>query len=132
MAYNHRQAEAEWKHEEDKIETVMRQSGMSEENIQTIIGYDRMVFNSERKYLSYLEEITEDIAYLIDCEECREIGTVEQLLDEVSNPILHQVLLKADTFTLNLLLMKVQGFSTRDICLRFDIDEGVFTEGCAD
>lgn len=125
MAYNHAQEEAEWQREEDESIDEMRQSGMSEEDIETMLRYDRMVFNSNRRYQQRLQDNELEAAAQIGVTDKFEIRTVEDLLDDIDDPTLHQILIEADTFTLKLLLLKVQGYSTNEICLQFGIDEGV-------
>lgn len=44
-----------------------------------------------------------------------EINTVEDLLDEIENENLHRVLLTVDRRTLRILLLKMQGYSTKEI-----------------
>ena len=124
MAYNHAQAEAKWKSEEYERVTEMRQAGMSEEDIQTMIDYDRSIFNSNRRFESHLDDSEMDIENAVGCEGFREIYTAEQLINEIEDFTLHQILAEADEFTLQILLMKAQGYSTRDICLHFGIDKG--------
>ena len=124
MAYNHAQAEAEWKHEEYTQVMKMRKAGMSKEDILTMIAYDRSVFNSNRRFESHLDDSEMDIENTANCEFFGEIYTVEQMIDEIEDFTLHQVLAEADEFTLRILLMKTQGYSTRDICLHFDVDKG--------
>jgi RNA polymerase sigma-70 factor (ECF subfamily) len=126
MIYNHGYAKAEWQREENNRVEEMRQHGMSETDIQIMIDFDLAVFNSDRRYLVHVEDIPDDISDLASCEDSEEINTVEKMLDDISNPILYKSLVEADKFTLDMLLMKIQGFTTREICMRFDIEEGVF------
>ena len=44
-----------------------------------------------------------------------EITTVEQLLDEVENPEMYKILRKTSERTLQILLMRVRGYSVKDI-----------------
>ena len=37
----------------------------------------------------------------------------------------NKIVAEADEFTLQILLMKAQGYSTRDICFHFGVDKGV-------
>ena len=125
MAYNHAQAEAEWKREEHARVMKMRKAGMSKEDILTIVVYDRSVFNSNRRFESHLDDSEIDIENAADCEVFGEFHTVEQMVGEIEDFTLHQIVAEADEFTLQILLMKAQGYSTRDICLHFGVDKGV-------
>ena len=52
-----------------------------------------------------------------------EVKTVEDFLDSIENQHLYQVLIKVDRLTLQIALMKVQGYSTREIAVYLDITE---------
>ena len=126
MIYNNGLAKCEWLRKKQEEEKILREHGMSETDIQIMIDFDLAVFNSDRRYLVHVEDIPDDISDLASCEDSEEINTVEKMLDDISNPILYKSLVEADKFTLDMLLMKIQGFTTREICMRFDIEEGVF------
>ena len=52
-----------------------------------------------------------------------EVKTVEDFLDSIENQHLYQVLIKVDRLTLQIALMKIQGYSTREIAVYLDITE---------
>ena len=52
---------------------------------------------------------------MADRERAAEVTTVEDLLDEIENENLYQVLLKVDRRTLQIVLLKMQGYSTKEI-----------------
>ena len=57
---------------------------------------------------TYLEEFAEDTAQ-------PEVKTVEDFLDSIENQHLYHVLIKVDRLTLQIIVMKMQGYSTHDI-----------------
>ena len=123
MAYNHRKAEIEWLNWKEKEEKILRDSGVSEDIIEAIRLYDRQAFNSDRRYYervqetgTYLDELAEDTTQ-------PEVKTVEDFLDSIENQHLYQVLIKVDRLTLQIALMKIQGYSTREIAVYLDITE---------
>ena len=123
MAYNHGKAERKWKLWKEKEEKILRDSGVSEDIIETIRLYDRQAFNSDRRYYervqetgTYLDELAEDTTQ-------PEVKTVEDFLDSIENQHLYQVLIKVDRLTLQIALMKIQGYSTREIAVYLDITE---------
>ena len=65
---------------------------------------------------TYLEEFAEDVAQ-------PEVGTVEDFLDSIENQKLYQVLIKVDRLTLQIAVMKMQGYSTLEIAVQFNITE---------
>ena len=123
MAYNHGKAERKWKLWKEKEEKILRDSGVSEDIIEVIRLYDRQAFNSDRRYYervqetgTYLDELAEDTTQ-------PEVKTVEDFLDSIENQHLYQVLIKVDRLTLQIALMKIQGYSTREIAVYLDITE---------
>ena len=120
---NHGKAERKWKLWKEKEEKILRDSGVSEDIIEAIRLYDRQAFNSDRRYYervqetgTYLDELAEDTTQ-------PEVKTVEDFLDSIENQCLYQILIKVDTFTLQIALMKIQGYSTREIAVYLDITE---------
>ena len=84
---------------------------------------DWAIFNSDRRYYQrvqgtgrYLDELAEDTTQ-------PEVKTVEDFLDSIENQQLYQVLIKVDRLTLQIALMKIQGYSTREIAVYLDITE---------
>ena len=65
---------------------------------------------------TYLEEFAEDTAQ-------PEVKTVEDFLDNIENQKLYQVLIKVDKLTLQIALMKIHGFSTREIASYLGVTE---------
>ena len=49
--------------------------------------------------------------------------TVEDFLDNIENQQLYQVLIKVDRLTLQIVVMKIQGYSTHEIAPRLNITE---------
>ena len=123
MVYNHGKAEYKWKLWKEKEEKILRDNGVSEDTIEAIRLYDRQAFNSDRRYYervqetgTYLDELAEDTTQ-------PEVKTVEDFLDSIENQHLYQVLIKVDRLTLQIALMKIQGYSTREIAVYLDITE---------
>ena len=52
-----------------------------------------------------------------------EITTTEQLLDEIESPELYTMLSKVDKLTLRIILMKIDGFSNREIAASLGMEE---------
>lgn len=65
---------------------------------------------------TYLEEVAEDTAQ-------SEVKTVEDFLDSIENQRLYQVLIKVDKLTLEIGLMKLNGYSVREIAVYLGITE---------
>ena len=93
----------------------MLQLGVDEGIIRQIHIYDREVFNSDRRFY---ERIQETGTYLFDIAEGRqsaEISSITDLLNEIENKGLYQALLTVDKFSLQIVLLKMQGYTTKEI-----------------
>ena len=123
MAYNKASEERKWRLWKEAEEKQLRSLGVSEDTIEQLHSHDWEVFNSDRRYYrrlkdagTYLEEFAEDAAQ-------PEVRTVEDFLDSIENQKLYQVLIKVDRLTLQIAVMKMQGYSTHEIAVQFTITE---------
>ena len=123
MSFNYGREEKKWRLWKEAEEKQLRSLGVSEDTIEQLHTHDWEVFNSDRKYYrrlkdagTYLEEFAEDAAQ-------PEVRTVEDFLDSIENQKLYQVLIKVDRLTLQIAVMKMQGYSTHEIAVQFTITE---------
>ena len=123
MAYNKAREEKKWRLWKEAEEKQLRSLGVSEDTIEQLRNHDWAIFNSDRRYYqrmqetgTYLEEVAEDTTP-------PEIKTVEDFLDSIENQQLYQVLIMVDRLTLRIALMKIQGYSTREIAAYLGITE---------
>ena len=123
MSFNYGREEKKWRLWKEAEEKQLRGLGVDEDTIEKLHTYDWAVFNSDRRYYrrlkeagTYLEEFAEDAAQ-------PEVRTVEDFLDSIENQKLYQVLIKVDRLTLQIAVMKMQGYSTQDIAVQFTITE---------
>ena len=123
MSFNYGREEKKWRLWKEAEEKQLRGLGVDEDTIEKLHTYDWAVFNSDRRYYrrlkevgTYLEEFAEDAAQ-------PEVRTVEDFLDSIENQKLYQVLIKVDRLTLQIAVMKMQGYSTHEIAPRLNITE---------
>ena len=123
MAYNKAKEERKWRIWKEAEEKQMRSLGVDEDTIEKLRIHDWANFNSDRRYYeklqdagTYLEEVAEDTAQ-------SEVKTVEDFLDSIENQRLYQVLIKVDKLTLEIGLMKLNGYSVREIAVYLGITE---------
>ena len=123
MSFNYGREEKKWRLWKEAEEKELRGMGVDEDTIEKLHTYDWAVFNSDRRYYrrlkevgTYLEEFAEDAAQ-------PEVRTVEDFLDSIENQRLYQVLIKVDRLTLQIAVMKMQGYSTHEIAVQFTITE---------
>ena len=123
MAYNKAKEEKKWRLWKEAEEKQLRSLGVSEDTIEKLHVHDWAIFNSDRRYYqrmqesgTYLEEVAEDTTP-------PEVKTVEDFLDSIENQQLFHVLIKVDRLTLQISLMKMQGYSVRETALHFGVTE---------
>ena len=88
---------------------------VDEDAIEKIRIYDRADFNVTRRFYRYLNDVGEYLEGMADAEQQTEIHSVTDLLDEIENESLYWVLLTVDKRTLQIVLLKMQGYSTKEI-----------------
>ena len=115
MAYNHGKEERKWRIWKDTEEKVLRKCGTDESTIEQIRSYDREVFNSNRRFYQRVQETDTYLDTVAESEQHIEIWSVSKLLDEIENMELYRILLTVDRLTLQIVLLKMQGYSTKEI-----------------
>ena len=113
MAYNHGREERKWRIWKEAEERILRKCGVDDDTIEKIRIYDRADFNATRRFYRYLNDVGKYLEGMADTERhCRQFT---DLLDEIENENLYQVLLTVDKRTLQIVLLKMQGYSTKEI-----------------
>ena len=115
MAYNHGKAERRWRLWKENEEKILRECGVDEETIEEIRTFDRAEFNSDRRFYTRLNDIGEYIAETSMQEPPMEVNTVGDMLNEIEDENLYRALLTVDKRTLQIVLLKMQGYSTKEI-----------------
>ncbi|MEY8390418.1 sigma-70 family RNA polymerase sigma factor [Lachnospiraceae bacterium 45-W7] len=115
MAYNNGRENRKWCIWKEGEEKVLREHGIDEATIEQIRIDDRADFNSNRRFYHWTSDFGEYLEGMADRERSAEVRTVEDLLDEIENENLHQALLMVDKRTLQIVLLKMQGYSTKEI-----------------
>ena len=115
MAYNHGKEERRWRIWKDSEEVTLRKYGVDENTIEQIRAYDREIFNSDRRFYQRLQETDTYLDTVAESEQHIEVKTVDDLLNEIENENLYQALLTVDRCTLQIVLLKIKGCSTKEI-----------------
>lgn len=115
MAYNHGREERKWRIWKESEERTMRECGVDESVIEEIRIYDRADFNSNRRFYRWTNDVAEYLEEMADTEPQAEIHSVSDLLDEIENENLYRALLTVDKRTLQIVLLKMQGYSIKEI-----------------
>ena len=143
MTFHKAKEESKWKQWKEQEERILRksgvseekcsqnlrsalkscQSGVSEEVIQRLRELDWQDFNAERRFWEHFSSNQEEL-YTRELEEPSSVVlNIQQLLDSVENEQLLQVLLESDKKTLQILLLKMWGFSVHEIAGQMGLPE---------
>lgn len=115
MAYNHGREERKWRIWKEAEEKILRECGVDEVVIEQIRIYDRADFNSNRRFYRWTNDVAEYLEEMANIEKQTEIHSVADLLDEIENENLYRTLLAVDKRTQQIVLLKMQGYSTKEI-----------------
>ena len=123
MAYNKAREEKKWRLWKQAEEKELRKLGVGEDTIQKLREHDWEIFNSERRYYEKLQETGTYLDAVAEGGLESEIRTVEDFLNNIENEKLYRVLLLVDRLTLQAAMLKIQGFSAREIASGLGITE---------
>ena len=115
MAYNHGREERKWRIWREAEEKILRDCGVPESTIEEIRIYDRADFNSNRRFYRWTNDVAEYLEDMQDKQKPKEVVTITDLLDEIENEKLYRALLTVDKRTLQILLLKMQGYAPKEI-----------------
>ena len=117
MAYNHGKEERRWKRWKLAEEKVLRACSMDENTIEQLRLWDRAMFNSDRRFYEKLQDTGTYLDSVAGSEAPTEIYTVEDLLNDIENAELLKALLTVDKLTLQITLLKMNGYSANEIAI---------------
>ena len=115
MAYNHGREDRKWRIWKEAEEKVLRECGVDEAVIEQIRTDDRADFNSNRRFYRWASDFGEYLEGMADREKQAEVKSVSDLLDEIEDETLYLALITVDRRTLQIVLLKMQGYSTKEI-----------------
>ena len=115
MAYNHGKAEKKWRLWKEAEEKQLRSLGVDEDTIEKLRVYDWAVFNSDRRFYQRLKDVATYLEEMEADEKLPEIKSVDDLLGNIENQKLHQALIMVDKLTLQIVLMRLQGYKPIEI-----------------
>lgn len=118
MGYNKAREEKKWRQWKDAEERQLRSYGMDEESIEELRRQDWEDFKSERRYQEHQTVFSEQyILQVVDMPE-PEIKGVDSLLESVENEELLHILMAADRKTLQIVMLKMMGYSIPEIIIK--------------
>lgn len=114
MTFQKAKEEYKWKQWKEQEEKVLRESGMSEDKIAYLRKLDWQDFNAERRFWDHYSSDQEKL-YTQRKEETMNLLNSEQLLDHIENKQLWEILRNTDPKTMQIILMKIWGFTIKEI-----------------
>ena len=115
MAYNKAKEERKWRLWKEAEEKQLRSLGVDEDTIEKLRVYDWAVFNSDRRFYQRLKDVATYLEEMEADEKLPEIKSVDDLLGNIENQKLHQALIMVDKLTLQIVLMRLQGYKPIEI-----------------
>ena len=125
MAYNHGREDRKWRIWKEAEEKLLRECGVDEATIEQIRTDDRADFNSNRRFYRWTNNVAEYLEDMADRERQTEVKTVADLLNEIESENLYLALIKVDRHTLQIVLLKMQGYSIKEIAPLVHLTAGV-------
>ena len=123
MAYNHRSAEKTWGKWKEQEEKQLREVDVDEDTIQRLHTYDWAQFNKERQYLQRQVEWSPFVD-LISAQDIElPVEDTQALLDSIENAKLLRILSKEDKLTLQIILYKLQDYTSIEIAKKIGLTE---------
>lgn len=122
MAFNKAREERKWKQWKEKEEALLRTLGMDEESILELRSSDWEEFKAERRYQDHRAVFPEYQDWESTVDE-QEVSNISVLLDSISDKRLFDILWNTDKKTLQFLLLKMMGFSGREISEKAGVSE---------
>ena len=123
MAYNKAKAEREWLRWKEAEEKKLRELGVDEDTIQRLHTYDWTQFNKERQYLQWQVEWSPYVDLMSAQNLELPVEDTESLLDSIEDMELLRILSKEDRLTLEIILYKLQGYTSIEIAEKIGLTE---------
>lgn len=115
MAYNYAKELEKWNVWKNDEERLLRKLGVNEQLIQQLREYDWKTFKEERSIRSRQYATLDTFFLNFPYEDKRGIQSISELLDEIENEALLYYLRQLDEDTLTMILLKIFGYSTKEI-----------------
>lgn len=128
MSYNKAKAEKEWLKWKEAEEKKLRELGVDENTIQRLHTYDWEEFNRERRYFQRHTEWSSQLETMCSTLDVEiPVESVETMLNNIENQTLYSILCDTDELTLNILMLKILGYSNKEIAKELDISSNAVT-----
>ena len=115
MSYNYRKEYAKWNRWKEQEEKILKQMNMPKNKINELREFDWAQFNDERRF-TRKQNITNDQYFaLIPVNDKKEFKNINDILDSIEDEALYEYLKDEEPVLLTVILLKIQGFSIKEI-----------------
>lgn len=124
MSYNYIKEFLIWQKWKEQEEQILRNEKVNEKIIQELRQFDWQQFNSERRFKRH-QNVTDEIYFLFyPVHDKKEIKKVEDILDNIENEALFEYLKETDPIVLEVILLKINGYSIKEISKILELSTG--------
>lgn len=121
MSYNYYKEAKKWTEWKNKEERLLRKLNVSEVKIIALREYDKMAFNEERRFRRSENVTDEKFFKHQQYSFCKDINSIDDLLDSIENEALYEILKEQDEITLKILLLRLYGYPVTRIAKLMNI-----------
>lgn len=115
MGFNYAKEVMKWKKWKKQEEEVLQSLGVDKKVIQQLHDYDWEIFKTERRIRRRQNPTFDSFFINIPYHDKKELKTIDDLLDEIENEAIFDYLSNTNHTTLNIILLKILGYSTVEI-----------------
>lgn len=124
MSYNYIKEFLKWQKWKEQEEQILRNEKVNEKIIQELRQFDWQQFNSERRFKRH-QNVTDEIYFLFyPVHDKKEIKKVDDILDTIENEALFEYLKETDPIVLEVILLKINGYSIKEISKILELSTG--------
>lgn len=115
MGFNYQKELIKWNKWKSQEEELLRSLDVDENIIRQLHDYDWEMFKSERRIRGRQNTTINTVLNNIPYYDQKEINTIDDLLSQIENEALFNYLSTIDKETSTIILLKIFGYSTREI-----------------
>ena len=115
MSYNYRKEYAKWKRWKEQEERILKQMNMPKNKINELREFNWAQFNDERRFTRKQNITTDQYFALIPVNDKKEFKNINDILDSIEDEALYEYLKDEEPVLLTVILLKIQGFSIKEI-----------------
>lgn len=115
MGFNYAKEVIKWNKWKEQEEELLRALNVDENIIKQLHDYDWQMFKTDYRFGRWQSPVIDIVLDNIPYYDKKEMNTIEGVLNEIESEALFNYLSVTDKETLNILLLKMLGYSTSEI-----------------